>query len=203
MNTIEEAIVSLKNGEIIIVVDDENRENEGDFVVLGHFATPENINFMAVHGRGLICTPISSEIAHRLALKPMVSHNTDAHQTAFTVSIDHKLTTTGISAFDRSKTMLALLDEKTVSKDFNRPGHVFPLIAKNGGILERRGHTEAGVELARLCGLSEVAVICEIMNEDGKMARMPELEKIAHKFQLKFITIESLVKYVKENTLTV
>ena len=203
MNTIEEAISALKNREIVIVVDDENRENEGDFVVLGQFATPENINFMAIHGRGLICTPISSDIAHRLKLEPMVSHNTDAHQTAFTVSIDYKNTTTGISAFDRSNTILALLDEKSLPNDFNRPGHVFPLIAKKGGILERRGHTEAGVELARLCGTKEVAVICEIMNEDGTMARMPDLEIIAQKFQLKFITIEDLVKYVKINSLTV
>ena len=202
MNTIEEALVALKNGEIIIVVDDENRENEGDFVVLGQFATPENINFMAVHGRGLICTPISLEIAQRLAFDPMVSHNTDAHHTAFTVSIDHKTTKTGISAFERSKTILALLNKTSVPSDFNRPGHVFPLIAKKGGVLERRGHTEASIELARLCGLPQVAVICEIMNEDGTMARMPQLEKIAHKFQMKFITIEDLVTYMKENTIT-
>lgn len=203
MNTIEEAIVALNNGEIIIVVDDENRENEGDFVTLGQFATPENINFMAMYGRGLICTPISSKIAQRLALEPMVKNNTDAHQTAFTISVDYKTTKTGISAYERSETIFALLDEKSVPNDFNRPGHVFPLIAKSGGVIERRGHTEAGVELARLCGSKEVAVICEIMNEDGTMARMPELEKIAHKFQLKFITIEDLVKYVKENTVTV
>lgn len=199
MNTIDEAIVALKQGEIIIVVDDVNRENEGDFVVIGEYATPENINFMAVHGRGLICTPVSNEIAERLSLDPMVNKNTDSHQTAFTISIDHKSTTTGISAFERSYTILALLNNQAVATDFNRPGHVFPLIAKKGGVIERRGHTEAGVELAKLCGSKEVAVICEIMNEDGTMARIPQLEKIAEKFQMKFITIEDLVKYTEAN----
>lgn len=203
MNTIEEAIQALKNGEIIIVSDDENRENEGDFLVLGEFATPENINFMALHGRGLICTPISPAIAERLSLNPMVQSNTDTYQTAFTISIDHIQTTTGISAFDRSKTMLALLDPQTKPEHFHRPGHVFPLIAKQGGVLERRGHTEAGVDLAKLCGSNEVAVICEIMNEDGSMARMPQLEKIAQKHNLKFITIEDLVQYIKLTTVLV
>lgn len=199
MNTIEEAIIALKTGEIVIVVDDENRENEGDFVVLGEFATPENINFMAKHGRGLICTPISNEIAERLELESMVKHNSDLHQTAFTISIDHKTTKTGISAFERSYTILALLNPLSVASDFNRPGHVFPLVAKDGGILERRGHTEASVELAKLCSSKEVAVICEIMNDDGTMARMPQLEKIANKFQMKLISIEDLVKYMEEN----
>lgn len=203
MNTIEEAIHALKNGEVIIVSDDENRENEGDFLVLGEFATPENINFMALYGRGLICTPISSAIAEKLSLHPMVQSNTDTYQTAFTISIDHIHTTTGISAFERSKTMLALLDPVTKPEHFHRPGHVFPLIAKQGGVLERRGHTEAGVDLAKLCGSNEVAVICEIMNEDGSMARMPQLEKIAQKHNLKFITIEDLVQYIKLTTVLV
>lgn len=199
MNTVEEAIIALKKGEVIIVSDDENRENEGDFLVLGQYATPENINFMAREGCGLICTPISSEIAANLKLEPMVKNNTDVHQTAFTVSIDLKSTSTGISAFERSDTILALLNEQTVASDFNRPGHVFPLIAHEKGIVQRRGHTEAGVELAQLCGSSEVAVICEIMNEDGSMARMPELKEIARKFQLKFITIEALYNYVVQH----
>ena len=203
MNTIEEAIQALKNGEIIIVSDDENRENEGDFLVLGEFATPENINFMALYGRGLICTPISSAIAERLSLNPMVQSNTDTYQTAFTISIDHIQTTTGISAFDRSKTMLALLDPQTKPEHFHRPGHVFPLIAKQGGVVERPGHTEAGVDLAKLCGSDEVAVICEIMNEDGSMARMPQLKKLSQKHNLKFITIEDLVQYIKSTTVLV
>lgn len=199
MNSIEEAISALKNGEIIIVADDENRENEGDFLVLGQFATAENINFMARNGCGLICTPISSKIARRLELPPMVMHNTDAHQTAFTVSIDLKTTTTGISASERSQTIQALCQQGFNATDFNKPGHVFPLIANDKGVLARRGHTEAGVELAKLSGVEEVAVICEIMNEDGTMARMPELEKIATIFQLKFITIEDLVHYVRQH----
>lgn len=203
MNTIDEAIQALKNGEIIIVADDEDRENEGDFLVLGEFATPENINFMALHGRGLICTPISPAIAEKLSLHPMVQSNTDTYQTAFTISIDHINTTTGISAFERSETMLALLDPAAKPEHFHRPGHVFPLIAKQGGVIERRGHTEAGVDLAKLCGAKEAAVICEIMNEDGSMARMPQLERIARKHQLKFITIEDLVQYIKINTMVV
>ncbi|MEK3765945.1 3,4-dihydroxy-2-butanone-4-phosphate synthase [Solibacillus sp. FSL K6-4121] len=203
MNTIDEAIQALKNGEIIIVADDEHRENEGDFLVLGEFATPENINFMALHGRGLICTPISPAIAEKLCLHPMVQSNTDTYQTAFTISIDHIHTTTGISAFERSATILALLDPAAKPEHFHRPGHVFPLIAKQGGVIERRGHTEAGVDLAKLCGSMEAAVICEIMNEDGSMARMPQLEKLALKHQLKFITIEDLVQYIKINTMVV
>lgn len=199
MNTIKEAIEALKQGEIIIVADDENRENEGDFLVLGEFASAKNINFMARNGCGLICTPISSEIANRFHFEPMVSQNTDAHQTAFTISIDFYTTTTGISALERSETIMALLRKDTSAKHFNRPGHVFPLIAKDEGILARRGHTEAAVTLATLCETEKVAVICEIMNEDGTMARMPELEKIANKFQLKFITIENLVQYIREN----
>lgn len=196
MNTIDEALIALKKGEIIIVVDDQKRENEGDFIVLGQFATPENINFMAVHGRGLICTPISHNIAKKLQLAPMVELNTDSHQTAFTVSIDHKASTTGISAYERSATILALLDEQSSPSDFNRPGHVFPLIAKEGGVLERRGHTEASIDLAKLCDTPEVAVICEIMNDDGTMARLPELQLLAKKLDMKLITIEDLVAYM-------
>ncbi len=197
-HTIEEALEALKKGEVIIVSDDENRENEGDFVVLGEHATPENINFMATYGRGLICTPISQKIADRLQLAPMVQTNTDAHQTAFTVSIDYKTTTTGISAFERSDTMLALLQEDTQPEDFRRPGHVFPLLAKDGGVLERRGHTEAAIDLAKLCDSPQVGVICEIMSEDGTMARVQELHEIAEKFHLKFITIDALAKHLSK-----
>ncbi|KMY48575.1 hypothetical protein AC625_02805 [Peribacillus loiseleuriae] len=193
--TIEEAVEDLKAGKIIIVVDDEDRENEGDFVVLAEKATPEAINFMAKHGRGLICTSITNELAEKLDLHPMVENNTDYHGTAFTVSIDHESTTTGISAFERSKTMLALLDNRSTAKDFKRPGHVFPIIAKQGGVLERIGHTEASVDLARLCGAEPASVICEIMNEDGSMARVPELQIIAKEHQLSFITIAELVRY--------
>lgn len=196
MHSIEEALQALKKGQIIIVVDDENRENEGDFVVLGEYATPANINFMATHGRGLICTPISEEIAKRLNLHAMVNKNTDEHGTAFTISIDYKTTTTGISAFERSDTVLALCRKETFPADFNRPGHVFPLIAKNGGVLERRGHTEAGVDFAKLCGSVEVAVICEILNEDGSMARLPQLEQIAKKWQIPLVSIEQLTNYL-------
>ncbi|ATP40648.1 3,4-dihydroxy-2-butanone-4-phosphate synthase [Solibacillus sp. R5-41] len=197
-HTIEEAIESLKAGEVIIVVDDENRENEGDFLILGEHATPKNINFMATYGRGLICTPISQRIADKLQLQSMVQTNTDVHQTAFTVSIDFKTTTTGISAFERSDTMLALLDETVQPQDFRRPGHVFPLLAKDGGVLERRGHTEAAVDLAKLCGSAQVGVICEIMNEDGTMARVPDLWEIAKTFQLKFITIDALALHINQ-----
>lgn len=198
MHSIEEALRALKNGQIIIVVDDENRENEGDFVVLGEHATPANINFMAVHGRGLICAPVSEKIAKRLNLHPMVERNTDEHGTAFTISVDYKATTTGISAFERSETILALCDESVVASDFKRPGHVFPLVAKSGGVLERRGHTEAGVELAKLCGSAEVAVICEILNEDGTMARLPQLELIAKQWNMPLVSIEQLSKFITE-----
>ncbi|SES13719.1 3,4-dihydroxy 2-butanone 4-phosphate synthase / GTP cyclohydrolase II [Psychrobacillus sp. OK032] len=194
-HTIEEAVEDLKKGKIIIVVDDESRENEGDFLVLADFATPENINFMATHGRGLICTPITHQLADRLDLNPMVEHNTDNHQTAFTVSIDYKTTDTGISAFERSETILELLNEESVSSDFRRPGHVFPLIAKDNGVLERPGHTEAAVDFAKLCGVQPAGVICEIMSVDGSMARVPELHTIAEAHDLKFVTIEALVNY--------
>ncbi|GGI15669.1 bifunctional 3,4-dihydroxy-2-butanone-4-phosphate synthase/GTP cyclohydrolase II [Gottfriedia solisilvae] len=196
---IQEAIEDLKKGRIVIVCDDEDRENEGDFVVIGEYATPENINFMATYGRGLICVPISEEIANQFELNPMVTENTDTHGTAFTVSIDHHTSTTGISAFERSNTVLQLLKEEGSAKDFRRPGHMFPLIAKSGGVIERPGHTEAAVDLARLSGSKEVGVICEIMNDDGTMARVPELIDIAKKFQLKMITIKDLIDYRQQN----
>ncbi|QUF63846.1 bifunctional 3,4-dihydroxy-2-butanone-4-phosphate synthase/GTP cyclohydrolase II [Bacillus atrophaeus] len=192
---IEEALDALKKGEVIIVVDDEDRENEGDFVALAEHATPEVINFMATHGRGLICTPLEEDIANKLDLHPMVDHNTDSHHTAFTVSIDHRLTKTGISAQERSLTVKALLDSQAVPTDFQRPGHIFPLIAKKGGVLKRAGHTEAAVDLAKACGSQGAGVICEIMNEDGTMARVPELVEIAKRHQLKMITIKALIEY--------
>lgn len=199
LNTIEEAITDLKQGKIIILIDDENRENEGDFLCLAEFATPENINFMAKYGRGLICMPIHEEIAQELQLHPMVSDNTDFHQTAFTVSIDHETTSTGISAFDRSKTMLQVINPQARALQFKRPGHVFPLIAKPGGVLERRGHTEAAVDFGILCASSKAGVICEIMNEDGTMARLPDLLEFAQQFQVKIVTIEELSNYLTNN----
>lgn len=198
LNTIEEAVKDLQAGKVVILVDDESRENEGDFVCLAEHATPESINFMATHGRGLICTPVSPDIALRLKLDQMVSHNTDHHETAFTVSIDHKDAKTGISAFERSDTILQMLDTKAVPQDFKRPGHVFPLVAKQGGVFQRQGHTEASVDLARLSGSEPAAVICEIMNADGTMSRMPDLEKLADTLDLKIITIEDLYAYRAE-----
>lgn len=194
-HTIDEAIEDLKAGKPIIVIDDEDRENEGDFLVLAEHATPENINFMAVHGRGLICTPIAPSLAERLNLHPMVSCNTDNHQTAFTVSIDYKTTETGISAYERSETILRMLDSQVSAVDFRRPGHIFPLIAKEQGVLVRNGHTEAAVDLAILCGAQPAGVICEIMKEDGHMARVPELVEIANRHALKMITIADLIRY--------
>lgn len=194
-STIEDALEDLKAGKIIIVVDDENRENEGDFVVLAENATPENINFMATYGRGLICAPISQKIAKKLNLHPMVSQNQDNYQTAFTVSIDHKHTTTGISAFERSETILQLLNESSAAEDFRRPGHIFPLISKENGVLTRPGHTEAAVDLAMMCGSSPAGVICEIMNDDGTMARLPQLLQIAEQFDMKILTIADLIRF--------
>lgn len=194
-DTIEEALKDLKEGKVIIVCDDEDRENEGDFISLAEKATPEVINLMATHGRGLICIPIEEELAQKLELFPMVAVNTDEHGTAFTVSIDHKFTTTGISAFERSATVLSLLDPEAKPSDFKRPGHIFPLVAKKGGVLRRTGHTEAAVDLARLCGSFPAGVICEIMNEDGSMARVPELRKIADELNIKLITIKDLIEY--------
>ena len=192
---IEEAIYELMQGNVVIVCDDEDRENEGDFIALAEKATPDVINFMATHGRGLICVPIEEELAQKLDLIPMVSQNTDPHGTAFTVSIDHKYSTTGISAFERSATVLSMLDPESKAADFKRPGHIFPLVAKKGGVLRRAGHTEAAVDLAKLSGAKPAGVICEIMNEDGTMARVPELRKIADQFELKMITIKDLIQY--------
>ena len=194
-NTIEEAITDLQAGKVILVVDDEDRENEGDLLALTEKATPEVINFMAMHGRGLICTAISEERAKQLELHPMVEENTDNHGTAFTVSVDHVDTTTGISAFERSHTMLQLLNDQSVATDFRRPGHVFPLIAKEKGVLERKGHTEAGVDLAKLAGAAPSAVICEVMKDDGTMARVPDLMQLAEEHGLTLITIEDLIRY--------
>ena len=198
-HSVDEAVNALKQGEIIIVVDNEDRENEGDFVALAEHATPEVINFMALHGRGLICTPVDVSIAEHLNLHPMVEQNTDAHHTAFTVSIDHVTTTTGISAFERSTTMLSMLNKDAKPEEFARPGHVFPLVAKEGGVLERPGHTEAAVDLAKLAGSEPAGVICEIMNEDGSMARVPELKEIQKQHDLKMLTIEALQTYLNSH----
>jgi 3,4-dihydroxy 2-butanone 4-phosphate synthase/GTP cyclohydrolase II len=196
LNTIEEAIEAIKNGKTIIVVDDEDRENEGDFLTAARNATPEAINFMARYGRGLICAPITKKRAQELELEPMVSHNTTSHETNFTVSIDLLAgCTTGISASDRSKTTLALIDPATKPEDLGRPGHIFPLIAKDGGVLRRTGHTEAAIDLAVLAGFEPAGVICEIMKEDGEMARLPELLVLAKEFDLKIISIKDLITY--------
>lgn len=192
---IEEALEDLKQGKVVIVCDDENRENEGDFIALAEYITPETINFMITHGRGLVCVPITEEHANHLELGPMVSQNTDSHGTAFTVSIDHISTTTGISAYERATTVRELLNLEAKANDFKRPGHIFPLIAKTGGVLRRAGHTEAAVDLAKLCGAVPAGVICEIINEDGTMARVPDLLDIAKQFHLKMITIEDLIAY--------
>ena len=197
LNTIESAINDIRDGKIVIVVDDKNRENEGDFLAAAELVTPEIVNFMATHGRGLICAPITENISKRLGLNLMVGTNTDPQDTAFTVSIDLKGNgvTTGISVSDRAATIKALIDKNTKPKQFSKPGHVFPLIAKNGGVLRRTGHTEAAIDLPRLAGLKPAGVIVEIMNEDGSMARVPDLIKVAKKFNLKIISIEDLVAY--------
>lgn len=196
---IEDALEDLKAGKVIIVCDDEDRENEGDFVGLGEFITPEMINFMAKEGRGLICVPISESIAEKLKLDPMVEKNTDNHETAFTCSIDHVETTTGISAFERALTIQKMLLEDASPRDFRRPGHIFPLIAKEGGVLRRAGHTEAAIDLARLANSKAAGVICEIMNEDGTMARVDDLMVVAKKFDMKMITIKDLIAYRLEH----
>ena len=196
-NTIEEAISDLKAGKIILVTDDEDRENEGDMICAAEFATQENINMMAVHAKGLICTPMSNDIAKKLNLFPMVAENTDNHETAFTVSIDHKSTSTGISAVERSITVRACVDSSSRPEDFRRPGDVFPLIARKGGVLVRNGHTEATVDLCRLAGLKECGLCCEIMDDDGTMMRTKKLWTLAKKFNLKFITIKSLQDYLR------
>lgn len=196
-NTIEEALSDLRAGKIILVTDDEDRENEGDMICAAEFATQENLNFMACYAKGLICTPMSMEIANALSLPPMVAENTDNHQTAFTVSVDHINTTTGISAAERSVTMMRLANEDAKPYEFRRPGHVFPLIARKGGVLVRNGHTEATVDLMRLAGLRQCGVCCEIMREDGTMMRTPELWDMAKKYNLKFITIKALQDYCR------
>lgn len=196
-DSIESAIADIKAGKLVIVVDDEDRENEGDFITAARNATPEVVNFMATHGRGLICTPLTEERCNELGLELMVRDNTALHETPFTVSIDLRGhgTTTGISASDRSKTILSLIDPATRPSDLGRPGHIFPLKARNGGVLRRTGHTEAAVDLARLAGMEPAGVLVEIMNEDGTMARLPQLREVAKRFNLKLISIEDLVAY--------
>ena len=196
-NAIEEAIEDLRKGKIILVTDDEERENEGDFICAAEFGTTENINFMATYGKGLICMPMSEEYVEKLKIPRMVERNTDNHETAFTVSIDHISTATGISAAERSVTALACVREHTKPEDFRRPGHMFPLLAKKNGVLERNGHTEATVDLCRLAGLKPCGLCCEIMREDGTMMRTPELFKLAKQFDMKLITIRDLQNYRK------
>ncbi len=197
LNTIEEAIEDIRQGKVIIVVDDEDRENEGDFLAAAELATPDMINFMATHGRGLICVPLTENRCKELGLHAMVTNNTDPMETAFTVSVDLRGNgvTTGISASDRAKTVLALTDANTKPYELARPGHIFPLIAKQGGVLRRTGHTEAAIDFARLAGFKSAGVIVEIMNEDGSMARLPQLVDVAKKFDLKLVSIEDLVAY--------
>ena len=198
-STVEEALDTLKSGGMILVTDDPERENEGDFICAAQFATTENINFMATYGKGLICMPMSEEYVRRLQLPQMVSANTDNHETAFTVSIDHVSTSTGISAKERSVTAMKCVDEDAKPQDFRRPGHMFPLLAKKNGVLERSGHTEATVDLCRLAGLKECGLCCEIMREDGTMMRTPELKELARKWKLPFITIRDLQNYRKRH----
>ncbi|WP_299229018.1 3,4-dihydroxy-2-butanone-4-phosphate synthase [uncultured Psychroserpens sp.] len=201
LNSIEEAIQDIKQGKVIIVVDDENRENEGDFMAAAEAVTPEMVNFMAKHGRGLICTPLTEKRCKDLDLHMMVNNNTDPMETAFTVSVDLRGNgvTTGISASDRAKTIHALINKNTKPFDLARPGHIFPLVAKEGGVLRRTGHTEAAIDFARLAGLNPAGVIVEIMNEDGSMARLPQLIDVAKKFDLKIVSIEDLVAYRMEH----
>ena len=201
LNTIEEAIEDIRQGKVIIVVDDENRENEGDFVAAAELITPETINFMATHGRGLICAPITETHCKELQLEMMTGNNTDPMETAFTISVDLKGhgVTTGISALDRAKTVKALIDPDTRPHDLSKPGHIFPLKAKDGGVLRRTGHTEAAIDFARLAGLQPAGVIVEIMNEDGTMARLPQLVEVAKRFNLKLVSIEDLVAYRMEH----
>lgn len=197
--TVEKAVEDLKAGKAVIVIDDEDRENEGDFIALAEFASPEIVNLMATEGRGLICVPIAGSIAQRLEFGLMTDQNTDEFGTAFTISIDHRDTTTGISAFERSHTITSLIKQEAKAADFKRPGHIFPLIAKDGGVLERAGHTEAAVDLAKLAGSAPAGVICEIMNPDGTMARVDDLEKVAERLNLGVLTIKNLVVYQQKN----
>lgn len=198
-NTIEEALEDIKQGKMLIVIDDEQRENEGDLIIAAEMATPEAINFMAKYGRGLICMPMEEQRLRELKINPMVEKNTDFHETAFTVSIDAMETTTGISAYERSFTIQKAIDINSTAEDFRRPGHIFPLMARKGGVLKRAGHTEAAVDLAKLAGLYAAGVICEIMNEDGTMARTPELMEFAKSHNLKIITIADLIAYRRHN----
>ena len=198
-NTIEEALEALRAGKVILVTDDPDRENEGDFICAAEFATPENVNLMASVAKGLICMPMSKEIADSLNLMQMVAENTDNHSTAFTVSIDHKDTTTGISAYERSFTALKTVEEGVKASDFRRPGHMFPLVARKGGVLIRGGHTEATVDLMRLAGLKECGLCCEVMKDDGHMMRTPELLELAEKLDMVFITIKELADYIRVN----
>ncbi len=198
-STIEEALEDLRAGKIILCTDDPDRENEGDFICAAEFATTENVNFMAMHGKGLICMPMSIDLCKSLRFPQMVTDNTDNHETAFTVSIDHVDTTTGISAAERSITAMKCVEEGVKAEDFRRPGHMFPLMAKENGVLERNGHTEATVDLMRLAGLKECGLCCEIMREDGTMMRTPELIELAQKWNLKFISIKALQEYRKQN----
>ena len=197
LNSINEALEELKNGRIILVVDDEDRENEGDFICAAEFATTQNINFMATYGKGLICMPMSRKYVEKLQIPQMVTHNTDNHETAFTVSIDHIDTTTGISAAERSITAMKCVDDSARPEDFRRPGHMFPLLAKKNGVLERNGHTEATVDLMRLSGLKEVGLCCEIMQDEGTMMRLPALMELAEKWKIKIISIKDLQTYRK------
>lgn len=196
-NTVEEALEDLRNGKIILVTDDPDRENEGDMICAAEFATPENVNFMARLAKGLICMPMSKELADKLGLAQMVTHNTDNHETAFTVSIDHVDTTTGISAVERSLTAMKCVEEGAKPEDFRHPGHMFPLVARHGGVLTRNGHTEATVDLCRLAGLKECGLCCEIMDEDGTMMQTPKIWELAKEYGLKFITIKALQDYCR------
>ena len=198
-NTVEEAVKDLKEGKIIIVTDDDDRENEGDFICAAEYATTENVNFMATYGKGLICMPMSEELSRKLCFPQMVSENTDNHETAFTVSIDHINTTTGISAQERGYTTRCVVSDTAVPQDFRRPRHNFPLVAKKNGVLERNGHTEATVDLMRIAGLKECGLCCEIMRDDGTMMRTPELIELAEKWDLKFISIKALQEYRKKH----
>jgi 3,4-dihydroxy 2-butanone 4-phosphate synthase/GTP cyclohydrolase II len=198
-NTIEEALEDIRQGRMIVVVDDEDRENEGDLLMAAEKVTPESVNFMATYGRGMICAPLTEERARQLELGLMVERNTESMKTAFTVTVDHKSSTTGISAFERANTIKELTNPDSDSNDFVKPGHIFPLIARDGGVLKRSGHTEAAVDLARIAGLYPAGVICEVMNEDGTMARVPQLIEFSKKHGLKIITIEELIKYRRKN----
>ena len=198
-NSIEEALEDIRQGRMIVVVDDENRENEGDLLMAAEKVTPESINFMATYGKGMICAPLTEERARRLELGLMVERNTESMKTAFTVTVDHKSSTTGISAFERANTIKELTNPDSTSNDFVRPGHIFPLIARDGGVMKRSGHTEAAVDLARMAGLYPAGVICEVMNEDGTMARLPQLIEFSKKHGLKMITVEALIKYRRNN----